>query len=87
LKRVDEMNQVEGSRFLYVVISPDLGGPVFGVTKFSDLTPEEFKNTYLMKKPITRKEKNVIPAIPNAPLPNQFDWYYYYRRRTANFST
>jgi cathepsin F len=50
----------------------------FGVTKFADLTTEEFKNTYLSKTPM-RKD----PSWPVAPLysqqqiealPTAFDW-------------
>jgi len=32
-------------------------GAVFGVTKFSDMTPEEFRSSMLMNKPIDPKEK------------------------------
>jgi C1A family cysteine protease len=49
----------------------------YGVTKFMDLTPEEFKNTILMKTPIPsgRAHKNVF-AGDLAPIPEgtTFDW-------------
>jgi len=50
------------------------GTPVFGVTKFMDLTPAEFKDKYLIKTPL---EKPVAPvAVPRASgaLPTSFDW-------------
>jgi len=55
----------------------------FGMTKFSDLTPEEFSNQYLMPKLLSNTPSNakissqVIPAVQkksvNAP-PTSFDW-------------
>jgi cathepsin F len=52
----------------------------FGVTKFSDLTPAEFKNTYLMKNATLGKlkDKRNAPVAPKVTLPGQlpssFDW-------------
>jgi len=50
LKRVEQLNADEGNT-------------VFGVTKFMDLTPAEFKAKYLMKLPPN-------PELPNAPTVN-----------------
>jgi len=49
---------------------------IFGMTKFSDLTPQEFKDTYLMNVTFDRA------ALPKAPIwkptlqqmPSEFDW-------------
>jgi len=64
LKRIDEMNA-------------GLASPVFGVTKFMDLSPVEFKDLYLMKKPVNtqhlRAEKPA-PQVYNNPIPSSFDW-------------
>ncbi|XP_076756594.1 uncharacterized protein LOC143426815 [Xylocopa sonorina] len=53
------------------------GTAEYGVTKFADLTPKEFKAHYLGFRPDLRQE-NDIPltqaAIPNIPLPPKFDW-------------
>jgi len=50
----------------------------YGITKFSDLSPEEFKSTILMKNPIvpTRPDKSQILPIRAAQesLPATFDW-------------
>jgi len=48
----------------------------FGITKFSDLSVDEFKNTILMRNPIVQAEKPLIPTTtliaPGAPA--TFDW-------------
>jgi len=50
------------------------GEAVFGVTKFSDLTPAEFKAMYLTAKPNNiPDEKRVVPHV-NGPLANDVDW-------------
>jgi len=51
----------------------------FGITKFSDMTPQEFKNTILMKNPIdpSKKVKGVEvlqPTVQMADLPVSLDW-------------
>jgi len=65
LKRVDELNQKY----------EDIGkvGP-YGVTKFFDLTPAEFKKFYLGK--ITRPTVTSQPKIATSPtdIPTAFDW-------------
>jgi len=66
LKLVDELNHK------YEVIGKV--GP-YGVTKFFDLTPAEFKRFYLGK--ITRPTVTPQPKIPSSPptaLPDAFDW-------------
>eukprot|EP01119_Soliformovum_irregulare_P008648 TRINITY_DN21751_c0_g1_i1.p1 TRINITY_DN21751_c0_g1~~TRINITY_DN21751_c0_g1_i1.p1 ORF type:complete len:338 (+),score=51.52 TRINITY_DN21751_c0_g1_i1:18-1031(+) len=47
----------------------------YGMTKFSDLTPEEFKNQYLMNV-VTRSSRDTSRTLelPDAPLPTSFDW-------------
>jgi len=64
--------------------SQKIGGAKFGVTKFSDLTDEEFKSKYLMRKmPSIPKEKmypnylesnRSIMNLPPGGPPAQFDW-------------
>jgi C1A family cysteine protease len=48
----------------------------WGITKFMDLTPEEFKNTILMKNTIPNHRPKKLPAKELAPIPLQttFDW-------------
>ncbi|KAK1407450.1 hypothetical protein QVD17_39066 [Tagetes erecta] len=47
-----------------------------GVTKFSDLTPSEFRKTYLgLKNPIQfPSDANKAPILPTSDLPEEFDW-------------
>ncbi|MQL46445.1 hypothetical protein EI019_24840, partial [Escherichia coli] len=55
---------------------------VHGVTKFSDLTPKEFRRTYLgIRKSSSSKQKLKLPAdahaaeiLPTSDLPSDFDW-------------
>jgi len=49
------------------------GEAVFGVTKFSDLTPEEFKATYLTYRPSNRT-RNVKDPVIEGPIANDIDW-------------
>jgi cathepsin F len=50
------------------------GTPVFGVTKFSDLTPEEFRGMYLNYRPVPRNVSSVPVVKPvGAPL-DSVDW-------------
>jgi len=48
----------------------------WGVTKFSDMTPEEFKNTILMKNTIANHRPKQYPAkyLEPIPLATTFDW-------------
>jgi len=51
----------------------------YGVTKFMDLTPAEFKAKYLMKKPVdTRANRATKPFTPidltKVSVPASFDW-------------
>jgi len=48
----------------------------FGITKFSDMSPQEFKSTILMKNPIIPKERpNIEVQHHSLPaLPVTFDW-------------
>jgi len=55
------------------------GGALFGITKFSDMSVEEFKNTILMKNPISVSESVaaedvLVPKIAAKSLPTSFDW-------------
>jgi len=53
------------------------GRDVFGVTKFMDLTPEEFKATFLTYKPnpARRSKADVLPPLPSGTnIPDTFDW-------------
>jgi len=49
----------------------------FGINKFSDMSPEEFKSTVLMRKPIdgTKRREDVEVLQPKiTQLPPSFDW-------------
>jgi len=51
--------------------------PTYGVTKFMDMTPEEFKNAYLMRRNVDTsaiKATKPAPKIKELPLPSSFDW-------------
>lgn len=53
------------------------GTAIYGVTRFTDLTYEEFKSRHLGLKPSLRNENDVpMPqaVIPNITLPASFDW-------------
>ncbi|KAK6916616.1 Cathepsin propeptide inhibitor domain (I29) [Dillenia turbinata] len=48
---------------------------VHGVTQFSDLTPEEFRRTYLGLKPLRLpSDASKAPILPTNDLPEDFDW-------------
>lgn len=49
---------------------------VHGVTQFSDLTPAEFRRTYLglRSKVKLPKDANEAPILPTEDLPGDFDW-------------
>lgn len=53
-------------------------GATYGITKFSDLTPEEFKATYLPQDfehcPFAHLPHKVAPKIQVKDLPESFDW-------------
>jgi len=62
LKRIEEKNTIRGAQY--------------GVTKFSDMTPEEFKKTILMSNPIHPRNptaEEILPTKVNA-VPNFLDW-------------
>jgi cathepsin F len=49
----------------------------FGINKFADLSPQEFKQKYLMKNPITTPRNidvNNVLKPKNIEAPNVFDW-------------
>lgn len=48
----------------------------FGVTKFSDMSEEEFRTTILMKNPIVKADKTEVPVttIVAPGAPSTFDW-------------
>ncbi|KAM3304601.1 putative cysteine protease RD19C [Capsicum chacoense] len=46
-----------------------------GITKFSDLTPLEFRRTYLgLHKPKPKLSTTKAPILPTSDLPEDFDW-------------
>ncbi|KAL3734210.1 hypothetical protein ACJRO7_023541 [Eucalyptus globulus] len=48
---------------------------VHGVTKFSDLTPEEFRRQFLgLKRLRLPTDANKAPVLPTDDLPTEFDW-------------
>lgn len=50
------------------------GEAIYGVTKFSDMTPAEFKTMYLTAKPNNiPDEKRIVPQF-NGPLADSIDW-------------
>jgi cathepsin F len=50
-------------------------GATFGVTKFSDMTPEEFKGTVLMSKTaFPAEDQSVEPFLLNPSFPLDIDW-------------
>jgi cathepsin F len=51
------------------------GSEVFGVTKFSDMTPEEFKGKYLGYKKVARDNVPVMEPITTVTdIPSNFNW-------------
>jgi cathepsin F len=64
----DNMDDVARRNAEHVLIN---GEAVFGVTKFSDLTPEEFKTFYLGYKPSNITKERVILS---GPVANDVDW-------------
>jgi len=67
LQRVAERN----------ALSKAVGGAEYGVTKFADLSVEEFKNTFLMRQPITGRLPGVEtlrPTVSPQDVPSSFDW-------------
>jgi len=66
----DNMERVAKMNAEHVLIN---GEAVFGVTKFSDLTPEEFKATYLTYRPSNRT-RNVKDPVIEGPIANDIDW-------------
>ncbi|GIY75212.1 putative cysteine proteinase CG12163 [Caerostris darwini] len=48
----------------------------YGTTKFADWTEEEFKKKALGLRPDLMESNDILPkaVIPNAPLPDSFDW-------------
>merc|ERR1719211_1021432 len=65
MERVKEMNAKN------VMIN---GEAVFGVTKFSDLSPEEFKFTYLTYRPSNRSTRVIKDPVIDGPIANDVDW-------------
>jgi len=50
-------------------------GAKYGVTKFSDMTPDEFKETILMKPFVPSvNQTNILAPKPNLQLPASLDW-------------
>jgi len=66
----ENMDRVAKMNAEHVLIN---GEAVFGVTKFSDLTPEEFKATYLTYRPSNRTRDIKDPVI-EGPIANDIDW-------------
>jgi len=50
----------------------------YGITKFSDMSPEEFQNTILMKNPIIPdnkpRENVMVPKVSAQDVPSFLDW-------------
>ncbi|XP_072930163.1 uncharacterized protein [Epargyreus clarus] len=67
----------ENIRKIHEMNIHERGTARYGVTRFADLTYEEFSTRYLGLKPKMR-DANQIPlrkaTIPEVPLPNKFDW-------------
>jgi len=62
LDLVDQLNSREGKK-------------IYGVTKFMDLTPEEFSEKYLMPKgKIQSSDKEIVPLPLPDDIPVRFDW-------------
>jgi len=55
--------------------SAQIGGATYGITKFSDLTPQEFANMYLTAKgfDVPMEEREVLPLSNKVPA-DSFDW-------------
>jgi hypothetical protein len=66
----DNMDRVATMNAEHVLIS---GEAVFGVTKFSDLTPQEFKNYYLGYVPSNSSQPRVDIRLDGPPA-NDIDW-------------
>jgi C1A family cysteine protease len=66
----DNMEKVAEMNAEHVLIN---GEAVYGVTKFSDLTPKEFKANYLGYKPSNRT-KTYVTYDADAPVANDIDW-------------
>jgi len=49
-------------------------GAIYGITKFADMTPEEFSKTILMKNPITPQVSKEVVKADKVDLPTLFDW-------------
>jgi len=68
-------------------LNAEAGSITYGITKFMDLTPAEFKAKYLMKKPVDtsaiRATKPFTPInLSKATIPASFDW-----RNQGNYIT
>jgi len=50
------------------------GDPVFGVTKFMDLSPAEFRELYLIKTPLQKPDAPVVKPVVTGSIPTSFDW-------------
>jgi len=61
LKLIEEMNR-------------NSTGAVFGVTSFTDLTPQEFKNLYLMNYQSRNMTGETYMDVPRISAPTSFDW-------------
>jgi len=59
-------------------LSKIIGGATYAVTKFADMSPEEFKHTVLMKSAtrFVRQEgvPTLVPKVSFDQLPTAFDW-------------
>jgi len=65
LRDSEELNQISAAAN---------SSAVFGVTKFSDLSPAEFKSRYLNYVPTEKKEVTIVDPISITSIPNQVDW-------------
>jgi len=69
---------VENLNRASILQSAETGSAKYGVTKFMDLTPEEFASNYLMPKELFENFKvdpaKVMQPLPNLPAASSFDW-------------
>jgi len=62
LMKIDKLNRIEA------------GNKIHGITKFADLTKEEFKNRYLMKNIAKEKAAYINSIKYPTEIPTTFDW-------------
>jgi len=67
--------RIENYRLQHFEATGESGEGVYGITKFADLTAEEFKARYLGYKPSGKpRTAPVVRAATNVEAPSSFDW-------------